>query len=398
MSFADRYQDASFRGVPFRVRTNTRSTGLLTDSHVYPGKKRPANVFVEILGQGEVSFSITGYIVDEDHDTLRNNLEAALAEQSVGQLVLPLRSPMDVVCQSHSVTEDEDRLGMSTIQMTFIEAPNQPSAAASASTSRALSSAAGNLRSAAAEDFASTWNVDGPGWVYESGVGSLDAIGGDYISEACRSVGVQDVSNDSLSLFSQNIDSGPDLAQSILDTATSVGEGVSTADDVAALLSVGGPDYEDVFPFSTSTASQIAANSDAVSNLLDRAFVAEAAARVVRVSIDSDAQAGSLLSALNEAVERVAGNATGDTYRAAKALGVAASSDLFSRGRSAGRLVNVALSRTDSFENLSHQLYDSGENVRELITRNRSSVPHPGFISPGVTLEAVLNSDTTGVC
>ena len=397
MSFADRYQTASFRGVPFRVRSNSRSSGLLTDTHVYPGKTRPANVFVEILGQDVVTFSLTGYVMGEDHDTLRDRLEAALAEPSVGQLVLPLRPALDVVCQSHSVNEDEERLGISIFQMTFTEALNQPSAAPSVSTGRALAAASGDLRTAAAEDFASVWDVDGPRWVYESGAETLDLIGGGYISQVCQGVGVADMKNNALDLFLRNVDSASDLAQSFLTIATRVGEGVLTADDVAGLLRVGAPEYAAAFPFSTSTASRIAANSRAVSDLLDRVFVAEAAARSVRVSLDSDVQANALLSALNGSIERIAGNAGGDVFRSAKAIGVAAGRDLSIRGRAAGRLVNISLSRTDAFENVSHALYDTGENVRELITRNRGTIPHPGFIAPGVTLEAVLKPDTMGV-
>lgn len=393
MSFGERYKGASFRGVPFRVKTNTRSGGLLVDEHVYPGKQAPANVYPEILGQGVRSFSITGYITGDDHDQQRDQLERALDEPLVGQLALPLRPAMTVVCRSFSSSEDEGQLGITTFQMTFTVAGEKPSPVTSANTNRALASASGELRSVAATDFADTWNPDGPKWVYDSATDSIQTIAADYLGRACVAAGVPDVSSEALLLFEQNFDSGPDLAQSFLSVATKVGEGVEASGDVMNLLRLGAPVVQAAFPFSTSTSSQIAANSGAVTNLLDRAFLAEAAARVVRVSLDSDVEASSLLSLIRPVIDRVADGASSSVFRATKALSVAVSTDLSRRGRAAGKLVAVPIERTDSFENIAHKLYESGQDAVALIRRNRAQVPHPGFIPPGVSLEAVLKPD-----
>ncbi len=393
MGFAGRYQEASFRGILFRVKNNTRSSGLLVDEHVYPGKQAPANVYPEILGQGVRSFSITGYITGKDHDRQRNQLERALDEPSVGQLVLPLRPKMNVVCRSSSSSEDESQLGTTIFQMTFTVAGEKPSPVASPNTGRALASASGELRNAAASDFAAAWNPKGPRWVYDSAADSCQSITADYLGRACTAAGVPDVTDEALSLFGQNFESGPDLAQAFLSITTKVGEGANTSGNVMNLLHLGAPMVQVANPFFTSTSSQIAANSGAVSNLLDRAFVAEAAARVVRVPLDSDVEASSLLSSMRPAIDRVANGASSPVFRAAKGLSVAVGNDLSCRGREAGKLISIPIKRTDSFENISHKLYDSGQDAAALIRRNRAQVPHPGFIPPGVSLEAVLKPD-----
>lgn len=393
MGFGERYQEASFRGVTFRVKSNTRSSGLLIDEHVYPGKLAPANVYPEIIGQNVRSFSITGYITGDDHDRLRDQLERALDEPSVGQLALPLRPKMNVVCASSSSSEDEEQLGTTIFQMTFTVAGDQPAPSTSPNTSRALASASGELRNAAAADFAATWNPEGPKWVYADAAVTLQEVAKPYLRQACLATGVSDLSGEAMSLFEQNFDSGPDLAQSFLSIATKVGEGASSADDIKTLWMLGRPVARAVAPFKTSTSDQIADNSMAVTNILDRAFVAEAAARVVRVSLDSDMEASSLLSLAGDAVDRIVNGAPSSVFRAGKSLSVAVSRDLSRRGRAAGKLVSIPVERTDSFENLSHKLYESGQDATALIRRNRTRVPHPGFISPGIQLEAVLNPD-----
>ena len=77
-----RLQDASFRGVPFKVNTSDYGVGRKSVHHKYPFDEGPG--YVEDLGFDGNDFTIEGYIVqnvENDHDYFdeRDNLIAALS-------------------------------------------------------------------------------------------------------------------------------------------------------------------------------------------------------------------------------------------------------------------------------------------------------------------------------
>lgn len=100
MSWRFNLQNASFRGVPFKVDTSKTEIGRRTETHTYPlsrtgkGKKRQDFVWSQDLGAEPDSFSIEGYVIqtlknDYDYFKDRDNLIKALKTQGPGLLIHP---------------------------------------------------------------------------------------------------------------------------------------------------------------------------------------------------------------------------------------------------------------------------------------------------------------------
>ena len=78
MSFDERYQVASFRGVEFRVSSNSKTGGNINQHSVFIGKTLPNNSTSTIISQNTRTFSVSAYFAHTDHDLQRAMLETAL--------------------------------------------------------------------------------------------------------------------------------------------------------------------------------------------------------------------------------------------------------------------------------------------------------------------------------
>ena len=86
MTWKDRLQDASFRGVPFKVEEESAGTGRRVETHEYPNRDKP---YTEDLGKVTFRPSITAYVVGDDCFDQRDRLIEALNKPGPGTLVHP---------------------------------------------------------------------------------------------------------------------------------------------------------------------------------------------------------------------------------------------------------------------------------------------------------------------
>ncbi|WP_172904159.1 DNA circularization N-terminal domain-containing protein, partial [Escherichia coli] len=77
----DRLQDASFRGVPFKVEEESAGTGRRVETHEYPNRDKP---YTEDLGKITFRPSITAYVVGDDCFDQRDRLIEALNKPGPG--------------------------------------------------------------------------------------------------------------------------------------------------------------------------------------------------------------------------------------------------------------------------------------------------------------------------
>ncbi|ABP60333.1 DNA circulation family protein [Enterobacter sp. 638] len=63
MTWKERLQDASFRGVPFKVKSEGASIGRRVETHEYPNRDKP---YTEDLGKVTFRPDITAYIIGDD--------------------------------------------------------------------------------------------------------------------------------------------------------------------------------------------------------------------------------------------------------------------------------------------------------------------------------------------
>ena len=125
---------ASFKGARFHCDTNTIESGRRFVEHEFPKKELP---YAEDMGRRAKGFTLRGYIIvfpyenqgDSnplhrlDYRTARDTLRAALETEGIGQLVLPTARNVEyVLCASYKLTEEDQRGGYCTFDMTFMEA------------------------------------------------------------------------------------------------------------------------------------------------------------------------------------------------------------------------------------------------------------------------------------
>jgi len=123
MSWRLNLQDASFRGVPFKVSSSDTGIGRRNVVHQFPQRDTP---FVEDLGRDTDEFTITGYVIqtiDNGHNYFddRDELIDALRTEGVGTLVHPFLGEQKVaLVEKARIQENFDRGGMATFTMSFV--------------------------------------------------------------------------------------------------------------------------------------------------------------------------------------------------------------------------------------------------------------------------------------
>lgn len=107
---------ASFRGVPFLVKSGSTTGGRKTVTHEYPNADRR---FVEDLGELKETFSVEGLIHGDNYFSKRDALILALKTGGSGELIHPWYGTSTVSAKPYSVVENTTRLGIANFSMTF---------------------------------------------------------------------------------------------------------------------------------------------------------------------------------------------------------------------------------------------------------------------------------------
>jgi prophage DNA circulation protein len=119
MSWIDNLQDASLRGVPFKVDEDEATFGRRVQVHEYPNRDKP---WAEDMGRATRRFSVQAYLVGDDYFEQRNRLIEAVEKPGSCTLVHPFYGEMSVTVTDEvrvSHTKDEGR--MCRVSFSFIE-------------------------------------------------------------------------------------------------------------------------------------------------------------------------------------------------------------------------------------------------------------------------------------
>ncbi|MCP1440483.1 prophage DNA circulation protein [Erwinia persicina] len=138
MSWKDNLQDASLRGVAFKVDEDEATLGRRVQVHEYPNRDKP---WAEDLGRATRRFSVQAYLIGNDFFEQRNRLIEAIEKPGSCTLVHPYYGEMtvtvdDAVRVSHSVSEGR----MCRISFSFIESGELSFPTAGLATGQKLSS------------------------------------------------------------------------------------------------------------------------------------------------------------------------------------------------------------------------------------------------------------------
>lgn len=167
MSWTDNLQDASLRGVPFKVDEDEATFGRRTQTHEYPGRDKP---WVEDLGRATRRFSVQAYLVGDDYFEQRNRLIEAIEKPGSCTLVHPYYGEMTVTVSDEgrvSHTRDEGR--MCRVSFSFIETGELSFPSAGIATGTKLADSCSLLDDCISSAF-SSFGLDGLSDFLQSGV------------------------------------------------------------------------------------------------------------------------------------------------------------------------------------------------------------------------------------
>lgn len=405
MTWRDRLQPGSFRGVEFYTQSASGRGGRNVVVHEFPAQEQH---FSEDMGKTAGSERLTVFLVGDDYDVARDQLIEALDKPGPGKLIHPYTGSSLIQVQDYDWTISSRQGGYCQFNIGYVLAGRRQAPAA-ASTAADLADAASVAEALNAQTFAESFSLDNqPEFVTESATNmledafsALNSINGAIAAELNQ---ITDIANDIDALT----DEVTDLIAQPLNLINNVGAVVTSVIGAFNRVSSAFDAYNNLQaafgitrPVSrtaangaaTDTRNRMADNQQAIS----RSFSAVATiALVVRIA-DSDAsefdslqQARAIRDALLEQLDRQleADDLNTDQYDAVSDLAAALQRHITAIEPGLLRSQTITLETTLPALVVAHQQYGDASRVDELIDRN--GIENPGFLPAGTELEVLL--------
>lgn len=432
LTWRDRLQSASFRGVPFFVETHQASGGRNGVVFKYVG----GGVYVEDLGAGEKRYRIDAYVIGPDYFPGRDALLSAAQDVAgPGTLVHPYLGTKTVSVQRWELEESRREGGTARIGLEFIEsvvAPVQPAADASgAALDDSADDALTSLNTGYAGNFQTSLPTSSP--LLPGGAPGLSLPGFSLQSVAqvlvdwtgavraamapiihtTAALATMKSQLDAIVLDSLVLVKTPTalltrlglVATSMLDWPDTPRLGVS------ALLQAFGFTTSAVRPLSTTVTRQIEqSNQDQITLLLKGITIVQAsrfaiqantlAGRTVSTALrasqvdpapgyDSYQDAVSVRDALTGAIDDLSLTASDDVFNALQQVRADLAAAVPGTPNRLPQIVSLTPPVTVPVLVLSQRLYGNLALADDIITRN--NIAHPGFVPGSVPLQVLSN-------
>lgn len=365
----DNLREASFRGVPFFYDSTGIDGGRRTQTHEFAYRDKP---YTEDLGRKAQEIPIEAYVLGDDYMTARDNLLKACNEEGPGELIHPYYGSIQVNCQVISIRESTSEGRIARISLQFIEAGEKFFPDSSPDRSAAVEYSADKLDTAAADDFADTFSVEGsPEHV------SLSAI--KDVTKFLNTIFSEQADLNLISGFSSLFQTPRSLAlgiQSLLSELEGIGTKKTPSKTLIETCNYGNRISS---TSKSTTQARINGNSNAVVDLVRRSAISAASRSAVEAAFDTRNDAESVRDVIADAIDSQA-EITSDIpiYLALTDMRAALVQAVPPEGLP--ELVAVNVKRPVSGLVLAYDLYADALRADEIIIRN--NVRHPGFIGP----------------
>ncbi|KIO49593.1 DNA circularization protein [Nitrosospira sp. NpAV] len=394
-AWRDQLQAATFRSVPFHVRSADATIGRRTVSHEYPGKDVP---YVEDLGRRAREFTLEAFVLGSDVMRARDALIEALEAPGTGELVHPYKGRMKVAVPNGRWSQSMDEGGVVRFSITFQESSDVVQPTVRADTQTGVEVAASDAETAVKSAFEDVFSVDKqPDFVSTGALASI-AVALAAIKTSSNSV-LQNTAT--TPQFVRDLSMIGSTASSLIRFPSSLAGSVFAQisgmraialSPAAAFLSLSGLFDLGVTGLSsiagtTSARKQQAANQQAVIDLTRNAALVEAARASSQMEFASYDDAIAVRTDLATRLEAAAETAPDTTYTALIDLRSAVVHDITSRGADLSRIVQFTPNTTLPALVVAHQLYGDAARETEIVARNR--IRHPGFVTGGHSLEVL---------
>lgn len=407
-AWRDQLQPASFRGVPFHVRSADTEEGRRGVLHEYPLRDDP---FVEDMGRKAGEFSLEAFVIGDDYFKARDALRDALKQPGAGELVHPTLGRMQValVAPVRFVESLVDEGGMARFTLRFTETVENLQPTADTNTPYVVDEKAAAAEEAVGDEFGQGFDIGGqPEFV---GINAKELL-----SEALEAINAARAGiTPDLSVVGEFV-SDLGAVTSSLATLITTPATVATRifglyaglrgaiqrplDALAAMGRLLGYGSKTPSPPTTTAARRVqATNRTAIEALVRRAAVIEAARASARIDFAAPAtasaprityqQAVAMREQLADALEDEAATASVAAYNALMDLRAAVVRDITARGADLPRLVTISMPATLPALVVAYRSFGDATREAEIVARNPIIVRHPGFVPGGVTLEVL---------
>lgn len=388
MSWRDKMQMGSFRGVQFYTESDDGGFGRRGKLFEYPGRDKP---YREDIGRKARERSLTCFVIGDDYMEQRDRLLEAIETAGPGELVHPWYGRMTVsieVCRvSHSIKEG----GMCRFQISFVESGDLSfPTSASAPGAKSLR-AVDAVQAAAAEDFSNNFTIENmPAYGVDDAITQAGSML-DTMSKKLGTVGT--ILSDPLSALKDQIGTSLNTPLTFANSVFGIfaqGEAVLTA--ASGLRDINSLNFLRAFTTlrlsssftssssntATSTRAQISANQTALNTLARQALLVQTAGMTATMPLPVYDDAVSLRSELLTAIDSEAAVANDTTYRALVDLRASVYEDMTSRIQGASKLQEVTPMNVSPALVLAYDLYGDVDRESEILDRNK--VFRPGFV------------------
>lgn len=413
----EQLQPASFRGVPFFVRGAGVEVGRRIVLHEYPQRNKP---WAEDLGRAARGFTVDAFVVGPDYVAAAQALMKAAEEEGAGTLVHPWFGSLEVTLRQVLRVQFDASAGQAMVTFDFVEPGDLEFPTAQASTPMQSRMAADGLCTAASEDFASGFEVDGwASFVRDLAAldlrAALDFAGqlGSLASLSGWSSLLSGFADEALSLFgdplalAQQIMDWFDLSDAVAALAVTSGDAAPSyagAVDAASgrdplagialaivrLAGNGGAGGVLGAPVPSATATparrQQVGNTAAINAVVRRALLAQAVGMSSYVDTTVQADAYAVRDVLCSALDAESLVAADASYEALQAARRAVWTDITARASSGARLVLYTPAEVCPALVIAYERYEDATRADEIVSRN--GLVHPGFV-PSLPLQVL---------
>lgn len=416
MSWRDRLQPASFRGVAFFVKSDEAEFGRRQVTHTAALVDTPS---LEDLGRAADVFQVEGYLVGDDYDLQRDNLIKAIRDTpGEGRLVHPSYGDRSVGASGFRIRTDTAEGRVCRFTVTFSEAGELGQPRITIDSPNVLAARADAIQEASRESFLERFGVDGfPQFVRESVIGQLDQLSdflaspGDFSSTLFSDgTSVFGAVGEFLTGDSELI---PAFQQSVARFSRNIGSLVSSPGELAGSLtslisgirrsfgssssSILGSLYN-LFPSSpprrtsglTPSRDQVISNTESLAQLVNQTVLAELAVVVVSKEYDTFDDAIDSRDKLADLIDQQAEITPSDeVYTQLTQARAEVIQGLPRPDQDTSRLVPYTPPSTKPALVIAQALYDDAQRDSDIVRRN--SVRHPGFVAGSKPLQVVTN-------
>lgn len=415
MSWIDRLQPASFRGVAFFVKTDEAEFGRRQVTHTAALVDVPT---LEDLGRAADVFQVEGYLIGTDYDLQLMELVKAIRDTpGPGRLVHPRYGEKSVGASAFRVRHDNAEGRICRFTVSFGEAGELSQPTQATDSVNVLAGRSEMIQEVAEESFIDKFKTAGfPQYVRDAAADSATALGDYLATPSAFLTGVYTQATDVFGVVSDTADavsetvSGYQLKVSgflgsisslvsepsdLASMFTSLISGVRTTFGTGAGAILAGilslfphdesSDSEDA---ATPSRAQVIQNQQATTQIIRQTAAAELAVVAVEKDYDTVEEAVDARDTVAEVIDKEAEQTTSDpVYQQLTQARAELIEGLPAADQAQARIVSYTAPSTQPALVVAQTLYDDAGREPQIIRRNM--VRHPGFVTGGSPLQVL---------